>query len=81
MERIQCLAPLLEDPAIPLLTKLLVPAPYKAPEKKAKKEAKETRGGLRRKGTLDVVSEDSKTLSSPDEDEEQEESNSPLMGG
>ena len=41
-ERIQCLAPLLEEPAIPLLMKMLVPAPYQAPEKKAKKKAKET---------------------------------------
>ena len=30
-ERIQCPAPLPEDPAIPLLTKMLVPAPYQAP--------------------------------------------------
>ena len=30
-ERIQCPAPLPENPAIPLLTKMLVPAPYQAP--------------------------------------------------
>ena len=36
-ERIRCPAPLPEDPAIPLLTRMLVPAPYQAPEKKAKK--------------------------------------------
>ena len=81
-ERIKCLAPLPEDPAIPLLTKMLVPAPYQAPEKKAKKKSKEAKGGLRCKGASDVVSEDTKTLSSHDEDEEEEEeSNSPLKGG
>ena len=35
-KRIQCLAPLPEEPVIPRLAKMLVPAPYKAPEKKAK---------------------------------------------
>ena len=37
--RIHCPAPLPEEPAGPLLTKMLVPAPYKAPKKKAEKEA------------------------------------------
>ena len=55
-ERIQCPAPLPEDPAIPLLTRMLVLAPYQAPEKKAKKKGKEAKGGLRRKGTSDAVS-------------------------
>ena len=77
MERIQCPAPLPENPAIPLLTKMLVPAPYQAPEKKAK----ETRSGLRRKGTSDVTFEDAETHSShTEDDEEEEESNSPLEG-
>ena len=81
-ERIQCPAPLPENPAIPLLTKMLVPAPYQAPEKKAKKKTKETRSGLRRKGTSDVMSEDAETHSSPaTEDGEEEESNSPPEGG
>ena len=38
-EWIQCPALLPEEPAIPLLTEILVPAPYQAPEKKAKKKA------------------------------------------
>ena len=80
-ERIHCPAPLPEDPAIPLLTRMLVPAPYQAPEKKAKKKGKEAKNGLRRKGASDVVSEDTETHSSPDKDEgEEEESNSPLKG-
>ena len=78
-ERIQCPAPLPEEPAIPLLTKMLVPAPYQAPEKKAKG----TRGGLRHKGTSDVMSEDVETHSPPatdEEEEEEEESNSHPRG-
>ena len=81
-ERIQCPAPLPKDPEIPLLKKMLVLAPYQAPEKKAKKKAKGVRSGPRRKGTSDVSSED-KTLSSAieDDDEEAEESTSPPDGG
>ena len=64
--------------------RMLVPAPYQAPEKKAKKKGKEARSGLRCKGTSGIASEDTEVLSSPegDEDEEdKEESNSPLKGG
>ena len=75
-----------KDPEISLLTKMLVPTPYQAPEKKAKKKAKGTRGGLRRKGTSDVMSEEAKAHSSAAEDneeeeEEEDESHSPLQGG
>ena len=79
-KRIKCPAPLPEDPAIPLLMKMLVPAPYQAPEKKAKKKGKEAKSGLLHKGTSDAVSRNTEALSSHegDEDEEEEESNSPL---
>ena len=82
-ERIKCPAPLPEDPATPQLTKMLVPVPYQALEKKAKKKSKEAKGGLRHKGTSDVTSEDAETHSSPatDDDEEEEKSNSPPEGG
>ena len=51
-ERIKCPAPLLEEPATPLLTRMLVPVPYQALEKKAKKKKiKEAKGGLHHKGT------------------------------
>ena len=60
---------------------MLVPVPYQAPEKKAKKKGQEIRSGLRRKGTLDATSEDAETHSSPVENEEEEESNSPPEGG
>ena len=56
--------------------------PYQAPENKAKKKGKEVRSGLRRKGTSDISSEATEALSSHDEDEEEvDESNSPLKGG
>ena len=79
-ERIHYPAPLLEEPAVPLLTKMLVPAPYKAPKKKAEKEAKKTRGGLRRRGTSDTISEGSNARSASGEHEEEEEDESPAGG-
>ena len=83
MERakwIQCPAPLPEEPVIPRLVKMLVPAPYKASEKKATGKAKGGRSGPRRKGASDATSED-KTHSSAveyDDDEEEEEENNPF---
>ena len=60
---------------------MLVPAPYQAPEKKAKKKAKGTRGGLRHKGTSDVTFQNADTHSPPSiDDEEEEESDSPPEG-
>ena len=56
--------------------KMLVPAPYKASKKKAEKEAKETRGGLLRRGTTNIISEDFDARSSSKEDEEEEENQS-----
>ena len=76
-KQIQCPAPLPEEPVIPRLAKMLVPAPYKAPEKKAKG----VKSGSRRKGTSDVTSEDDEAHSSVpednDEEEEEEEENNP----
>ena len=79
-KRIQCPAPLPEEPIIPCLAKMLVSAPYKASKKKAKKKAKGAKSGLHRKGTSDVASEDDETHSSVPEDndgEEEEEENNP----
>ena len=63
---------------------MLVPAPYQAPKKKAKKKRKEAKGGLRRKGTSDAVSGETEVPSShegdKDEEEEEAESDSPLKG-
>ena len=71
--RINCSAPQPEEPAGPLLTKMLVPVPYKAPKKEANKKAKETRSGLRRRGASDTKSEDSSDPPSSGENEEEEE--------
>ena len=76
-KRIRCPAPLPEEPVIPRLAKMLVPAPYKAPEKKAKG----VRSGPRRKGTSDVTSEDKTRSSAAEDEEEEEESDSPPDGG
>ena len=59
---------------------MLVPAPYKVPKKTAEKEAKKTRGGLRRRGTSDTISEGSNTRSASEEDDEEEEDESPAGG-
>ena len=72
-ERIDCVAPLPEDPASALLTEMLFPAPYEAPEKKAKKKAAGTRKGLRHKVVSDSSSEDTEARSSNENEEEEEE--------
>ena len=46
VERIDCPAPLPEDPATALLTEMLFLAPYEVPEKKAKKKATGTKKSL-----------------------------------
>ena len=81
-ERIRCPAPLPENPADPLLMRMLVPTPYEAQDKKAKKKSKEAKGGFHRKGTSDAVYGETETHSSHEEDEEKEEaeSNSPPKG-
>ena len=63
-ERIECPALLPEDPADALLTEMLVPAPYKVPEKKAEKKAAGTRKGLRREDAPDASPEDDEARSS-----------------
>ena len=57
---------------------MLVPTPYKAPKKKAEKEAQRTRGGLHCRGTSDTISEDSDARSSSEEVKEEEEDQSPV---
>ena len=71
-EQIDCPAPLLEGPATALLTEMLVPAPYKVPEKKAEKKAPGTRKGLRHKVVPDASSEDYEAHSSLEGEEEEE---------
>ena len=81
MERIHCPAPLPEEPAGPLLTKMLVPAPYKAPKKEASKKVKKTRGGLRRREAPDAKSEDSSDDPSSEDEEEEAEEDEPHSDG
>ena len=59
---------------------MLVPTPYKVPKKMAEKEAKKTRGGLRRRDTSNTISEGSNARSASEEDEEEEEDDSPAGG-
>ena len=72
-EQIDCPTPLPEGPANALLTKMLVPAPYKGPEKKANKKAPGIQKGLRRKVAPEASSEDDEAHSSPEGEEEEEE--------
>ena len=81
MERIQCPAPLPEEPAGPLLSKMLVPAPYEVPKKEASKKVKKTRSGLRCREASDARSEGSSDAPSEDEEEEAEEDEPRSAGG
>ena len=80
MERIHCPAPLPEEPAGPLLTKMLVPVPYEAPRKEASNKFKKTRSGLLRRDASDAKSEDSSDHPSSEDEEEEEEDESPAGG-
>ena len=81
MEQIQCPAPLPEEPAGPLLTKMLVPAPYKAPKKEAPKQVKKTRSGLRCCEAPDTRSEGSSDARSSEDEEEDAEEDEPHSTG
>ena len=59
---------------------MLVPAPYEAPEKKAKKKAAGTRKGLRCKVVSDSSSDNIEAPSSHENEEEEEESSPPSRG-
>ena len=73
-EQIICPAPMPKNPVDARLAGLLVPAPHVVPEKKAKKEATGTR-----KSPRFQVSGDSEADSSPEDEEEKEDS--PQEGG
>ena len=68
-EQIDCPAPLPESPVNALLTEMLVPAPYKVPEKKADKKAPGTRKGLWHKAAPKASSEEDEEDSSPEGEE------------
>ena len=79
--QINCPAPLPEGPADSHLTRLLVPAPYVVPEKKAAKKAAGTRKSARRPEVLDPSSGGSEAHSSREDEEEEEETSPPPAGG
>ena len=62
------------------MAKLLVPAPYMVPEKKAKKKAMGTRKSARRLEVSDSSSNESKTHFSREDQEEEEETPPPPAG-
>ena len=67
-EQINCSAPLPEDPADALLTKMRTPAPYEVPEK-TKKKTKGTRKSSQRQVVSDSLSDNSATHSSHEDEE------------
>ena len=81
MERIQYPAPLPEEPAGPLLKKMLAPAPYKAPKKEASKQVKKIRSGLRCREAPDTRSEGSSDAPSSEDEEEEAEEEEPHSAG
>ena len=74
-------APLPEELAGPLLTKMLVPAPYEAPKKEASKKVKKTRSCLRRREASDAKSGDSSDAPSSEGEEEEAEEDEPHSEG
>ena len=79
--QINCPAPLPEGPADARLAKLLVPAPYVVPEKKAAKKAAGTRKSARCQEVSDPSSGGSEAHSSREDEEEEEETSPPPAGG
>ena len=77
MERIHCPDPLPKEPAGPLSTKILVPAPYEAAKKEASKKVKKTRTGLRQRDALDAKSKDFGDHPSSEDEEEEAEKDEP----
>ena len=62
-------APLPEDSADPVLTRMLAPAPYQMPVKEGEAESGRTKDGPYSKGTSDIVSGGIKIPSSKDKSE------------
>ena len=66
MEGIRCLAPLPEDSANPVLTRMLASAPYQAPVREGKEESEKTQDDLGSGGKSDTESGEI-DLSSPED--------------
>ena len=66
MERIRCPAPLPEDSASPMLSRMLASTPYQAPAREGKEESEKTRDDLCSGGRSDTESGEI-DLSSPED--------------
>ena len=66
MERIRCPAPLPEDSATPVLTRMLASTPYQAPAREGKEESEKTQDVLGSGGKSDMESGEI-DLSSPED--------------
>ena len=66
MEQIRCPAPLPEDSANPVLTRMLASAPYQAPTREGKEESEKTRDDLCSRSKSDTESGEI-DLSSPED--------------
>ena len=80
-EQINCPAPLPEDLADALLTEMRTPAPYEVPKKKIKKKATGTRKSSWRQVVSDSSLDNSKTHSSRENKEKEDEYSPPPAGG
>ena len=78
-ERIRCSAPLPEDSADPVLTRMLAHAPYQVPSGEDKEGSGEVKSGLHTSGTLRTISGEIGTLVS--ESKWRGESNIPFPHG
>ena len=79
MERIRCSAPLPEDSADPVLTRMLAPAPHRVPVKEDQAESGKAKGGLPFVGTSDTLSGEIKIP--PPEGQSEGEANIPSPHG
>ena len=63
------MVPLPEDPADPVLTRMLAPTPYQMPVEEDKAESGKTKGGLHPEGISNIVSGGIRIPSSEDKSE------------
>lgn len=80
MERIRCPAPLPEDSANPVLTRMLASAPYQAPAREGEEESEKTRDDLCSRSKSDTESGEI-DLSSPEYKGEKEPASLLRVGG
>ena len=77
MERIRCSAPLPEDSADPVLTRMLAPAPHRVPVKEDQAESGKAKGSLHSEGISYTVSGEIKVPPPEDKSEGEVKVSSP----